>query len=159
MSINWNEPIELEDGSPATFFNFIGNGRHIYNDIPNVRNKIMPALDSTKLLQVNGKEAKIIHTFNNGNLAVVADGSEVVYTFRPDGTPLLEGGYRLLNRIEETFRFVIVCPEAYGSACRYIHKTIEASDTTWKIGNKYDNGAFRVKQTLHDGVVVKTELI
>ena len=114
-------------------------------------------LDLNKPLTVNGKDAKVIHTFDNGNLAVIVDGETDVMTFRNDGEPTGRTNYAkvLKNKVVETTRYINVYPgDTYttrGTTYNY--------ETQQSVSKTYANDGFCVKQTLIDGKVVKNEIV
>lgn len=177
--IDINLPLELEDGTPVTYIRdhiarpenkpthlvkidgVIGNkmywpdGRHYYKQHKNLRNKIMKVVDVNKPVTVGGKEAKIVHQFDNGNLAVVVDGWSEVQNYNKYGQSNGEGCVVLVNAVQITERWVNVYPLLNQV---YLHSSpIDAEKSYQNATGKV--GAFRVKQTLHDGVVVNTEVV
>lgn len=183
--IDITKPLELEDGTPAYFVKIssfdtlhveIPNKPHLSRDkiyifsrrgepiytpkLGQLRNKVMPArkFDTTKPVVYGDKDAKIIHTFDNGNIAVVVDGDTKVHTFDSQGHPEREGGLMLTNKVQRTERYVNVYPNAYGyndGNC-VIHSTLTYAQQK---GTMLGNGNFRVKQVLEDDKVVSTEII
>jgi len=121
-------------------------------------------VDFTKALTVGNKDAKIIHTFDNGNIAVVVDGRQSIYTYDNRGRYLSGdqyglGAVTLKNKVEVTTRYVNVYPEgtAMGSKI-YMYNTAEGAKSG--LGGSRERGTgFTVKQTLHDGKVVSTEIV
>ena len=112
-------------------------------------------LDLNKPLVVNGKDAKVVHTFPSGKLAVVVEGYGEIQHFDADGTRPF-GGMALVNKVVETFRFLNVNPE---SGRNVYHPTLEGAVAGRSNLSLSGVGGFRVKQTLIDGKVVKSELV
>jgi hypothetical protein len=140
-----------------------GTQRKIIGTISNNPGEIK-MLDLNKPLVVNGKDAKVIHKFDSGKLAVVVDGYGEVQHFNADGTRGF-GGPPLKNKVVETFRFVNVRPAEAGTSpnnennTAFYHKTLAAAVSGRSDYALAQVGGFRVKQTLIDGKVVKSELI
>lgn len=112
-------------------------------------------LDLNKPLTVDGKDAKVIHTFPNGKLAVLVEGYGEIQHFDSDGVAGW-GNPALVNKVVKTFRFLNVNPE---SGRNVYHPTLEGAVTGRNHISLRDVGGFRVKQTLIDGKVVKSELV
>jgi hypothetical protein len=126
------------------------NSPRLSND-PNY-GKVTNMLDLNKPITVNGKDAKIIHTFPSGVLAVVVEGYGEVQHFNSDGsrTGALFGS-ELKNKPVETVRYVNVYPEASGGAQVSIYRDRRPVFT--------ETNGVQIKQTLIDGKVVKNEII
>lgn len=118
-------------------------------------------LDLNKPLVVNGKDAKVVHKFDNGNLAVIVDGYGEVQNYTSDGKTRggTYGGQMLVNKVVETVRFVNVYPgRNTRGGSTHIHDDLSAALDG--IGQQRKTaGAVMVKQTLIDGKVVKSELV
>jgi len=117
-------------------------------------------VDFTKALTVGNKDAKIIHTFDNGNIAVVVDGRQSIYTYDNRGRYLSGdqyglGAVTLKNKVEVTTRYLNVYPDNYS-----VYKYGSVSQANAGLGQSRERGyGFMVKQTLHDGKVVSTEIV
>lgn len=146
-------------------------GVHYYGDYPNLENYgvIMP--DFNKPLVVNDKDAKIIHTFDNGNMAVIIEGEDRVYTFEPSGQCITYsyGNYQLENKAVETVRFLNIDTSNATSDSRwgaftgshFQHPTFESADQGRRCNGNLDKdySGFIVKQTLIGAKVVKNEIV
>lgn len=178
--IDITKPLELEDGRSCTFSRvarsdcFQGRGRdyymvgikgvpgykafnkntgkHVFHEYPNLRNKIMKVVDVNKPVTVGGKEAKIIHVFDNGNLAVVVDGWAEVQNYNQYGQANGEGAIILVNAATVTEQWINVYPAP--CTCYTYRTKADADNARGKA-----NPSFQVKQTLHDGVVVSSEVV
>jgi hypothetical protein len=115
-------------------------------------------LDLNKPLAVNGKDAKVVHTFPSGKLAVVVEGYGEIQHFDADGTRPF-GGVALVNKVVETVRYVNVYPGGNTrGGSTHTHTSLSAAIDG--IGQQRKTaGAVMVKQTLIDGKVVKSELV
>lgn len=183
--IDTNLPLELEDGTPVIFNNkdehriyvtipsmpytkcnftdriFFLNGIHEFiNDTNGIkfklRNKIMKLVDVNKPVTVGGKEAKIVHQFDNGNLAVVVDGWSEVQNYNQYGQANGEGCVVLHNVAEQIVRFYCIWndpPILIGSG----YKTKE--DAEDRRGNAPDRYAGTLKLTLVDGIATSAEIV
>lgn len=179
--IDWNKPIELEDGTPVTLksrnsgfanvyvplkhrnvFNLdfrsydINTGKHSDYGVIGVRNKEMKMIDKNKPVTAGGVDAKIIHTFDcTGNLVVVIDGSTQVHNFRPDGYPVAEGGLILTNKVERREMFYNIYVH---TGRTFGHNTFEAARRSLSSASSHQE-VFTVKRIHEDGALVSTEIV
>lgn len=174
--INWDKPIELTDGTPATVVSvysdgdvliniaskpyhsgcteyvFRSNGRHAYGRDFVIRNKEIKMIDKKKPVQCGNQDAKIVHTFDNGNMVVVVDGSTQVHNFTPDGTPVDGRGLILTNKVERIERWLAFNTTTHTSG---IYPILETA-IRYK-GSNPNVGITKI--ILENGVIVQTEII
>lgn len=182
--IDINLPLELEDGTPVVFKKIARNGHlvvdipsmpydirkhtervfyedgtHVFIDNPEgiklkLRNAAMKLVDVNKPVIVGGKEAKIIHIFDNGNLAVIVDGWAEVQNYNQYGQHNGEGCIILRNVAEQTTSFYCIWNDiGLGSP----YPTKEAAEA--HRANSVSNYAGTLKLTLVDGVATSAEIV
>ncbi len=176
--IDVTKPLELEDGTPVKYhrdstryagFIMVGiegvngskafnrnNGLHLYAEYQNLRNVVMKLVDVNKPVTVGGKEAKIVHQFDNGNLAVVVDGWSEVQNYNQYGQANGEGCVVLRNLAEQTVRFLTLWNDT-ANIVGSVYKSKE--DAEDRRGNAPDRYAGTLKLTLVDGIATWAEIV
>lgn len=183
--IDWTKPIELVDGTPA-YYNgnsqaregyhlvdipskpytdlkhivrvYTNEGVHDFGELPNIRNKELKMIDKSKPVQVNGKDAKIIHTFDNGNLAVVVEGMPTVYTFNKFGVVISGGrtGTALINTVEREEEFY----NLYKREKPVPHLTLASARTGRSDGRgRFADFSGTIKVVWEDNKLVSVEIV
>lgn len=186
--IDWSKPIECMDGTPAalvliypnasstdayaivdipskpyakntsTEYVFNQDGMHTYGKGFQLRNKEMKMIDVNKPVLVGTSEAKIVHTFADGRMAVVMANNPNVLTFDKDG--FLRGVGELANKVDRIEKFINVYPDNYGAGT--VNQKTSFQDALGGRGvvaRRSCDRAFTVKQTFEDGKLISTEIV
>jgi|ERR1041384_450528 hypothetical protein len=118
------------------------------------------ALDLNKPLTVNGHEAKLLHKFDNGNLAVVVDGYSEVQNFDSKGRRIGDSVQILKNKVVEEVQYVNIYPGQSDNvqAAAFIYKSLAMARSRFS-GSRDDGSGFTLKRVIRDGVIVSNEVI
>lgn len=117
----------------------------------------MSDVNLKKPLVYQGKEAKVLHTFKSGKIAVLVEGLDTVLTFRNYGCPAqdawcTEGSPdRMTNAPEKKVYVIDVYPTTGASYKR-------SNDANGPINSQYKD-TFRVRVTEIDGVITSREIV
>lgn len=111
------------------------------------------SLNLNKPLMVNGYDATILHTFPTGNVAVLVDNHQKIYTYRPSGQPIrgMDAPGLLVNKPTEKVYTLDIYPST-GMIYRRDDRRAQPCQSSYP-------DMFSVIVTERDGVVVKREFI